>query len=68
MIHGNNKQDCLPVKLVLNGFREEPVQVRSCEYHVFELFVFDHIFGKQQSLLSIFIHGVCYAGNLLEDG
>ena len=32
--------------------------VRSCEYHVFELFVFEHIFGKQQSLLSLSIHGL----------
>ena len=32
--------------------------VRFCEYHVFELFVFEHIFGKQQSLLSLSIHGL----------
>ena len=32
--------------------------VRSCEYHVFELFVFEHTFGKQPSLLSLSIHGL----------
>ena len=57
LIHGNDKHNRLLVQLVLNGLRRHQYELDPV-CHVFELFVFEHIFGKKQSLLSLFIHGL----------